>query len=152
MKIKYTQDILFQRHKKIKETTFPAQPYSRVMQPIQNPFTPYCQKCNLLIEKLLNLKLGKFPTLLKELQATICQTKQTFPTNPISALKITQKEQMLTPPSSFQPGKTLTRHYQDPQQNPLSLWKLQIYKNHLNKNIKTNHANDPNPSTKHKKL
>ena len=54
---------LFSRGKKIVEITLPAWSYSRVTQPIQNPSTPeYC----LLIEKLPNLKLKEFPTLLKE--------------------------------------------------------------------------------------
>lgn len=71
---------------------------------MQNPSTPECQECNLLIEKLLNLKPDKFPTLLKELQTSVHQTKQTSPPNPTSIVKPTQKEQ-ITPSASFQSGK-----------------------------------------------
>ena len=66
----------FSRGKKIFETTLQAWSYSRVTQPIQNPSIPECHKCNLLIEKLLHLKPEEFSTLLKELQASIPQTKQ----------------------------------------------------------------------------
>ena len=72
LKIKYTQHIPFPEVRKIVETTLLAWSYSRVTQPIQNPSTLECHKCNLLIEKLLHLK-PDFPTLLKELQASIPQ-------------------------------------------------------------------------------
>lgn len=63
---------------------------------------PECQKCNFLIEKILN-ELDKFPALLKGLQASISQTKQTLPPNPKSRVKPSHKEKMI-PQSSFQSG------------------------------------------------
>ena len=67
LKIKYTQDIPFLEARKIVETTLLPPSYSRVIQPLQKPSTLECHKCNLLIEKLHNLKPTEFPTHLKEL-------------------------------------------------------------------------------------
>ena len=114
--MKYTQDISFPKVWKILETTFPAWPYSRITQPIQSPSATDCQ-CNLLIEELLNLKLDKFPTFLKELWASIPPTQQALSSNPISTPKPTQEDQM-TLSSSFQSWKPLQNTRASPNQRP----------------------------------
>jgi len=116
MKIKYTQDIPFPEARKLVESTFPARSYSRVTQPLQNPPTPECHKCNSLIEKLLNLKPEEFPTLIRELQNSIPQTKQPPPSNTTPTVNPIQKEQMT--PLSLQSQKPSQGNKDPSKQRP----------------------------------
>ena len=65
-------------------------------------FTPECHECNLLVEKLLHLIPEKFPTLLKELQASI-------PPSPL-------QNQIQRKTSNYRPMKLKTPKNQSKQQ------------------------------------
>ena len=128
MKIKYTQDIPFPEALKIRDH-LPCLALLKNKAIYTKPFCSKLPEMQSPNRKLLDLKLNEFSTLLKKLQASIPQTKQTLSSNPNSMPKFTQKEQM-TLPSSLQSRKPIQDTQGSPKQRssrsptkPPLLWK-----------------------------